>query len=266
MGGGTVGDLSTVAAHLLKRGVKLIHMPTTLLAAVDSSQGGKGALDVHAGRHPVKNAAGVFHYPFECWLGEELFTSLSAAQLREGGIEAWKMVACLDAALWSRYRAAPPPLPQLVRDARRLKADVCEKDPYEQGGLRRVLNFGHTFGHVLESLSGLALAHGDAVGLGIYCALDVGRRVGVTSDPLAREVERGFEEGPGLLGRDGLAKALGRWAAPRLAELLGADKKATRAGELQMVLLAQLGAAVVQAVPAQAWRSLLEAWRSGARP
>ncbi|HEX8538814.1 MAG TPA: 3-dehydroquinate synthase, partial [Cystobacter sp.] len=103
IGGGTIGDVCTMAAHLLKRGVRLVQVPTTLLAAVDSSLGGKGAVDVTVNGRVVKNPVGVFHYADEAWICPELFSSLSEAQLREGAIEAWKMAVCLDGPLFRRY-------------------------------------------------------------------------------------------------------------------------------------------------------------------
>jgi 3-dehydroquinate synthase len=267
IGGGTIGDLCTVAAHLLKRGVRLIHVPTTVLAAVDSSVGGKGA--VHAGVRGgmlVKNAAGVFHYPDECWICPELFETLAPRAHREGATEAWKMVACLAPTWWKAYRREAPELERMIRDARLIKDAVCQADPYELVGPRRVLNFGHTFGHVLESLTKFRVSHGDAVGLGMLCALDVGRALGVTPERVAAEVERGLSEGPRILGRGALAKALGRAQVPAIESLLKADKKAGAAGALRMVLLRQIGDAPIQPVEASTWRPLLRAWREGVRP
>ncbi|MGA9526002.1 MAG: 3-dehydroquinate synthase family protein, partial [Myxococcaceae bacterium] len=204
IGGGTIGDLSTVAAHVHKRGVRLVHVPTTLLAAVDSSVGGKGAVNVG----PVKNGAGVFHYAAESWLCPKVFSTLSEAQLREGAIEAWKMAACLSPESWSAWRSQKPELETLVRASRAMKAEICQRDPYEQAGLRQVLNFGHTFGHVLESVSDFRVRHGDAVGLGMSCALDVGRALGVTPAEVAVEVEEALAAGPGVLGRRALARVM----------------------------------------------------------
>ena len=265
VGGGTLGDLGTVAAHLIKRGVRLIHVPTTLLAAVDSSVGGKGALH-SGGKQPVKNALGVFHYPHECWVCPELFETLAPKQLREGGIEAWKMAASLAEERWLAYRQETPALEQLIRDARAIKARVCEEDPYEQEGIRRVLNFGHTFGHVIESVTHFKVSHGDAVGLGMLCALDVGQALGATSEDLAEEVEEGLDTGAGVLGRQALAKALSAASTGAVEALLGADKKSVKSGELRMVLLRALGQADVLPVPRDTWRQLWPAWRKGVRP
>jgi 3-dehydroquinate synthase len=266
IGGGTIGDVSTVAAHLLKRGVRLVQVPTTLLAAVDSSLGGKGAVDVTVRGRVVKNPVGVFHYAEEAWLCPEFYESLSDTQLREGALEAWKMVASLDAKLFHAYVRRAPALERMVKDARGLKESVCAQDPYEHQGLRRVLNFGHTFGHVLESVSRFELSHGDAVGLGMLCALDVGRALGVTPEDVAWQVEDALHQGPGVLGRERTADLLKAAALKDVTALLSADKKAGSAGELRMVLLTGVGSAEVRDVSADVWRALWPAWTRGVRP
>ncbi len=266
IGGGTLGDLATVGAHLHKRGIRLIQVPTTLLAAVDSSLGGKGALSAGAGRHLVKNAMGVFHYAEETWLCPELFETLSEKQLREGRVEAWKMVATLDAGLWTSYRQKAPSLQKLVTDARGLKSRVCESDPYETTGVRQVLNFGHTFGHVLESVSGFRLSHGDAVGLGMLCALDVGRALRVTDESVAREIETGLFEGAGVLPRRVLGKWLNRQNPNSIETLLLADKKVDKTGRLQMVLVPEVGTHRLEPVERVTWQKLLPSWPRGLRP
>lgn len=217
IGGGTIGDLATVFAHVFKRGVKkLIHLPTTLLAAVDSSVGGKGAINVGG----AKNVLGVFHAADECWLWPEVFTTLSEAQRREGRVEAVKMVVTLDRKTWGEWVWGLPDDAQIIRVARALKNAVVDRDPYELTGERAVLNFGHTFGHVIESLSGFRVRHGEAVGLGILYAIDEGIRRGITPQNLRWEIEAVL---PVKRAR------LQQWLAPKYAarvkELLAADKK-----------------------------------------
>jgi len=260
VGGGTVGDLATVAAHLHRRGTKLLHVPTTVLAAVDSSLGGKGALNLDG----AKNAVGVFHSATATWLCPELFETLTPAQRREGRVEAWKMALTLSAETWEAWTRAAPSDEVAIREGRALKAAVCAEDPYEQHGRRAVLNFGHTFGHVLESLSGYRLRHGDAVGLGMLCALDVGRALAVTPARTARDVEAALLERAEVRGRAELARWMG--GARQVRRLLGADKKAEHPGELRMVLLERPGATRLWPVPAEAWQHLLRAWKSGRRP
>jgi 3-dehydroquinate synthase len=220
IGGGTIGDVATVFAHTFKRGVgKLIHVPTTLLAAVDSSVGGKGAVNV-AG---TKNVLGVFHFADEAWLCPEVFTTLTEAQRREGRIEAWKMVVTLDAKKWKQWSKAAPDDQELITTARALKHALVSKDPFETKGLRVVLNFGHTLGHAIESLSGYRVRHGEAVGLGMLYALDVGVKEGVTPAAVAQEVEQALPLAPGA------RQQLARWLVPSkraaLRALIRADKK-----------------------------------------
>jgi 3-dehydroquinate synthase len=264
VGGGTIGDVCTVAAHLIKRGVTLMQVPTTVLAAVDSSLGGKGALNLGQDREVgVKNALGVFHYARRTWLCPEVLTTLEPAQVREGFTEAWKMAACLDAGTWAAWSSSPPALEQLIREARALKARVCAEDPYELRGTRQVLNFGHTFGHVIESLTRFRVAHGDAVGLGMLCALDVGRAAGVTPEDVARQVETQLHRAPGILPRSRLAKVLAGHKPSDVEELLREDKKTGASGELRMVLLRRVGQWVLQQIQGSVWRKLIPAWKEG---
>ena len=260
VGGGTLGDLGTVAAHLHKRGLRLIHAPSTYLAAVDSSVGGKGALNAAA----AKNLLGVFHYADACWLCPELFTTLSPAQEREGLAEALKMAVCLDAKRFAAFEKAPALSAEAIVSARQCKAKVCAADPYEQTGVRAVLNFGHTLGHVLEAASGFRLRHGEAVGLGMTCALDVGRRASVTAEAVAQRVEFVLER----MGfhRAALAKAMKKVSRAGLQSALAADKKSSSVGELRMVLLTRVGEWEVKPVALREIEALLPAWQQGRRP
>ncbi|HEX8706351.1 MAG TPA: 3-dehydroquinate synthase, partial [Myxococcaceae bacterium] len=126
--------------------------------------------------------------------------------------------------------------------------------------------FGHTFGHVLEGLSRFKLSHGDAVGLGMLCALDVGRSLGVTPEKVAVQVEEALERGPGVLGRNRIAALLRRAALEDVTALLAADKKAGKAGELRMILLPAIGTFEVKDVSETDWRRLWPAWTQGLRP
>jgi 3-dehydroquinate synthase len=217
IGGGTIGDLATVFAQLFKRGVaRLLHVPTTLLAAVDSSVGGKGAVNVGG----TKNVLGVFRGADETWLIPEVFGTLSETQRREGRIEALKMVVTLDARRWALWKERLPGDLEVIRVGRALKEGVVAKDPYETKGLRAVLNFGHTFGHVIESLSHYRVRHGEAVGLGMLYALDEGVRRGVTPRALAAEVEAALP-----VRRAQLEPWLTAEHQQRARQLLRADKK-----------------------------------------
>jgi len=261
IGGGTIGDLSTVLAHMLKRGMRLWHWPTTLLAATDSSVGGKGALNLKG----IKNALGAFHYPEAGLLCLELFETLTAAQRQEGLCEAWKMATCLSERHFEAWAKALPEEEELIRQSREMKARVCEEDAYESSERRAVLNFGHSFGHVLESLSRYRIRHGQAVGMGLWCALDVGRCLGITPPALAREVEETWVRA-GLPGRKALAKALAGASEGEVEVLLLADKKNKTAQSLRMVLLKALGEVQLCEVPTKAWAPLAASWRKGDKP
>lgn len=139
VGGGTVGDVAALAAHMVRRGMPLVHVPTTLLAAVDSSIGGKAAINSPGGG---KNVFGAFHFAGECLLCEEIWTTLSPQQHRDGLVEALKMAVCLDAGLAGRWRSDPPGTREMVTEGRRLKAAARRtEDLFTELGLpgRRLL-------------------------------------------------------------------------------------------------------------------------------
>ncbi len=255
VGGGTVGDVATVVAHLHKRGARLVQVPTTLLSAVDASLGGKGAVNVKG----VKNALGVFHEADEGWLCNELFTTLSNVQRREGWLEAWKMVVALDARLFFSWLRVPPTQDVMIHRARALKAAVCAVDPRERTGARAVLNFGHTFGHVLESLSKYRLSHGDAVGLGMLCALDVGWRLGVTPADVKARVEAALPVMPKARAELGRLFSAHSWR--EVERLLLADKKGAHA----MVLLERPGQWTLTTVPAPVLKAAVASWSARRR-
>jgi 3-dehydroquinate synthase len=239
-----------MVAHLHKRGARLVQVPTTLLSAVDASLGGKGAVNVRG----VKNALGVFHDADEGWICSELFTTLSPVQRREGWLEAWKMVVALDARLFFAWQRSPPTEATMIQKARALKAAVCAVDPRERTGARAVLNFGHTFGHVLESLSKFRLSHGDAVGLGMLCALDVGWRLGVTPADVKARVEAALPLMP--RARAELGKLLAGHSWRELEALLSADKK----GAYSMVLLERPGQWTRATVPVEVLKEAVASW------
>ncbi len=185
-GGGSVTDLGGLAASLWKRGLDVVHVPTTLLAQVDAAIGGKTAVNVSSG----KNLVGTFHQPSAVLADAEVLATLPEHELRSGLGEVAKSALVGGerelVRLEARARAAadrdPEALAALAADAARVKADVVAKDP-EERGLRRVLNLGHTFGHALEHAAGFgALPHGEAVAAGIGLALAASARASVLED------------------------------------------------------------------------------------
>ncbi len=231
-GGGTVGDVAGLAASLALRGVPVVQVPTTLLAAADSALGGKTAVNLPAG----KNLAGTFHHPRLVCVDPRLLSSLSDRDHRSGLAEVVKS-ALLSASFWKRLTPLAeglaareePALAEAVRRSLRVKAGVVSLDPDEALGLRHVLNLGHTVAHALEGASGYRLRHGEAVAWGLLATLRLSAARGFLPGRAAVRIE-GLVRG--LLKPPPLSDAvLRRWPS-----LLGADKKRDRGG-LRDVLL-----------------------------
>jgi 3-dehydroquinate synthase len=178
--------------------------------------------------------------------------------------EALKMVVCLNPAAFTGFEKGAVMSPVVIRQARRLKAAVCAADPYEQTGERTVLNFGHTLGHVVEAASGFRVRHGEAVALGMLCALDVGQRLGVTPQKIATRLEAALD-GLGAHRRR-LRAVVQNVSTTKLRRLLEADKKVDVQGHLRMVLLAKVGAAHVKPVALAEVTALLLRWKKGLPP
>ena len=256
-GGGTVGDAAGLAASLVLRGVPVVQVPTTLLAAADSALGGKTAVNLAAG----KNLAGTFHHPRLVCADTRLLGTLSGRDLRSGLAEVVKS-ALLSASFWRRLpelagplaRREPAALGEAVHRALRVKAEIVAADPDESLGRRHLLNLGHTVAHALESASGYSLRHGEAVAWGLLAALRLSAARGLlpgTTALRAEELCRSLLAPPRLPDR-----VLARWAA-----FLPADKKSDRGG-LRDVLLDAPGRATLERVDAgELVESLLRASR-----
>lgn len=165
VGGGVVGDLSGFAASCYMRGIDFYNIPTTLLAQVDSSVGGKTAVNFGG----VKNIVGAFYQPKKVLIDPDTLETLERRQLMAGLAEAIKMAATSDAELFElieRSTQLKDDLPEIIYRSLLIKSGVVEKDPKENG-LRRILNFGHTVGHAVESANKGALLHGECVALGM---------------------------------------------------------------------------------------------------
>ncbi len=177
VGGGVVGDLSGFVAASYMRGIDFYNIPTTVLSQVDSSIGGKVAINLDH----VKNIVGAFHQPKRVIIDPDVLSTLAQRQLANGLAEAVKMALTSDAELFSLFEADHPlaHIDSIIERSLRIKKDVVEQDEREQG-LRRILNFGHTLGHGIESLAHAhGLYHGECVALGMIpmCAPDVRRRL-----------------------------------------------------------------------------------------
>lgn len=190
-GGGSVGDLAGFAAGCFLRGLEFVQVPTTLLAQVDAAIGGKTGVDLPGG----KNTVGLFHHPAMTVCDTSVLPTLSRGELRSGLVEVIKMAALLDPALLARVEedldallaGDAAVLGPVVAGAAAAKIGVVERDPDERGD-RRLLNFGHTLGHAIETSCAYAgLRHGEAVAYGILFALRLAERRGLEPD-LARRL------------------------------------------------------------------------------
>ncbi len=186
LGGGVVGDLAGFVAATYQRGLPVVQCPTTLLAMVDASIGGKVAVDTPAG----KNLVGAFHPPLAVVADLDVLDTLPARERAQGLAEALKHGVIADAAYWNAVVAALPwpadaaALDALVRGSATIKAAVVARDPLERGE-RAILNFGHTVAHAIERVVAFDMAHGDAVAMGMVVEADVAARLGLCDDAVA---------------------------------------------------------------------------------
>jgi shikimate kinase/3-dehydroquinate synthase len=218
LGGGVIGDLTGFAAATYLRGVPLVQLPTTLLAVVDASVGGKAAVD-----HPRgKNLVGAFKQPALVIADLDALSTLPATELANGLAEVVKAGLIGDAALFEQLEAhGPAPLLWLVERAVRVKVAIVEEDPYERGR-RAALNLGHTFGHALELLSGYSLRHGEGVSIGLAAATRLSAQMGLCDPALVGRVE-------GVLLRLGLPTTYRGHTPAQVCQAMATDKK--RRGE-----------------------------------
>ncbi|MHB0949113.1 MAG: 3-dehydroquinate synthase [Gemmatimonadaceae bacterium] len=241
LGGGVVGDLAGFVAATYMRGVPFIQVPTTLLAMIDASVGGKTAVDTPVG----KNLVGVFHQPAAVVVDPELLVSLPPEQLRAGMAEAIKHGVIADAAYLDAILRALPvvraggeaaveALIPIIARSIEIKTSVVARDERE-AGVRKVLNFGHTLGHAVEVLGEYRILHGRAVAIGMVLEAELGERIGVSAPGTADAVRRAVRAA-------GLPTGIPAGQAPEsLLLATRADKKA-RQGQVEYALPARVGA------------------------
>ncbi len=246
LGGGVAGDLAGLVAATYLRGVPLVQVPTSLLAMVDASIGGKVAVDLPAG----KNLLGAFWQPKSVYVDLNCLRTLPQKHLSNGMAEAVKSGLIADAVLFRLIELKGEEclgrdlktLRQVIRRSLKVKAGAVELDERETSGLRKILNYGHTFGHGLEALSGYRLLHGGAIALGMRAAGKISTELGYLSEADAARQDQilarlGFPaRAPGFL-----RKILNRKSG--LEEFFGylsRDKK-VKSGRVEMVLLEGIG-------------------------
>jgi 3-dehydroquinate synthase len=236
LGGGVVGDVAGFVAATYLRGVRLVHCPTTLLAMVDASLGGKTGVDLPQG----KNLVGAFKQPEAVVADVLALGTLPLAEVAAGMAEVVKHGLLSGPELLDELAAPawlPPPPPtlrqRLVARAIAVKRDVVEEDPYEQGR-RATLNLGHTFAHAVEQVSNYQVRHGEAVAIGLVAAAHLSAALGYAPPALQEEIER-------LLRRLTLPVRIPAGLPPEaLLAAMGRDKKRA-AGRLRFVLIAGPG-------------------------
>jgi 3-dehydroquinate synthase len=235
VGGGVVGDLAGFVAATYMRGVPFVQVPTTLLAMIDASVGGKTGVDTAAG----KNLVGAFHQPALVVVDPRTLATLPANHFRAGLAEALKHGVIADSAYFERIAGAREStarderaLTGLIAESVQIKASVVARDERE-GGLRKVLNFGHTIGHAIESVSNYALLHGEAVAIGMALESDLAENIGVAKAGTANAVRDALTS----IGLPSTFPALDRDAVLAATK---SDKKA-RAGRVEYALPAHIG-------------------------
>lgn len=241
LGGGVVGDIAGFAAASYQRGIAFVQLPTTLLAQVDSSVGGKTGVNHPGG----KNLIGAFHQPAAVITDTDTLSTLPDRELRAGLAEIVKsaLIADADFFAWLEGHVAAlagrdaPALERAIRRACEIKAAIVAEDEREQGP-RALLNLGHSFGHALETGAGYGrLLHGEAVAMGLVLAADFAARTGRLPPADAERVRA-------LVLRAGLPADPPRIGSEQMLELMGMDKKVA-GGRLRLVLPTAIGRAIV---------------------
>jgi len=237
VGGGVVGDVAGFAAASYLRGVRLVQIPTTLVAQVDSSVGGKTGVNLPEG----KNLVGAFYPPDAVIADMDMLGTLPHREYRSGLYEVIKYGAIADAGLFGYLernmlgllRRDAAALEHVIYRCIRIKAHIVERDERESG-LRETLNFGHTFGHALEAITEYRrFLHGEAIGWGTFAATMLGAATGCIGDADAARIMR-------LVASVGPLPSMGKIEATRLRRILAGDKK-TRIGEVRWVLPRAIG-------------------------
>jgi 3-dehydroquinate synthase len=257
LGGGVIGDMTGFVAATLLRGVPFIQMPTTLLAMVDASVGGKTGVNHPAG----KNLIGAFHQPIAVLIDPEVLCTLPKRELRGGLAECIKHEIIRDADGFDRLEREIGKaialdvdyLADLVAHNVAIKAKVVEADPFEKGE-RAHLNFGHTFGHAIESVSHYEYSHGESVALGMVAAARAGAQLKMIDDASRQRIEQ-------LIKASGLPVGGMKVDPSDVVNAMAFDKK-VKSGKVRFVLPDRIGHVVIRDdVPESVVRSAVESLR-----
>lgn len=249
LGGGVVGDLSGFIASIYKRGIPYIQIPTTLLAQVDSSIGGKTGIDLLKG----KNLVGTFYQPRLVLSDVKFLKSLDPRQIRSGFAEVIKYGIIKDKQLFSylekKYKdiltKKPYALEYIVKCCSLIKANIVQQDEREEKGIRTILNFGHTIGHAIEAASNYKMySHGEAIALGMLVATDISRVLNLINLSVSQRIEN-------LIGKAGLPTSIRRVSLQNIINAHYHDKKFIGAKN-RFVLINDIGKTkIVEDIPSK---------------
>lgn len=246
LGGGVVGDLTGFAAATYLRGIKVIQVPTTVLAVVDSSIGGKTAINLPAG----KNLAGAFHQPALIWRDVTMLESLPADTYLNGMAEVIKYGVLADADLWSlllNYANVQNNMPEIIDRCVSIKNRIVAEDEFDTG-TRQLLNFGHTIGHAIERASDFAVSHGFAVAKGMAAIADISARQGWCSRECAQEIIQ-------LLENYGFDLSID-YSMDELYNIMLSDKK-RKGGVIDLVVPERIGKCVLKRLTTEELKGIL---------
>ncbi len=245
LGGGVVGDVAGFASAVYMRGIDIVQVPTTLLAQVDSSVGGKTGVDLPSG----KNLAGAFHQPLFVIADVSVLSSLSEREFLNGMAEAIKHGIILDPNYLNFMeknrdgilKRDKDLLLKIVKRSVQIKASVVEKDEKEKSGLRAFLNFGHTVGHAIESaMNYRGIKHGEAIAAGAVIAAGISKQAGLCSEETKNRINKVFSEYK-------LIKPLRNLKNSQIISRLSADKKAKN-GKIIFVLTKEIGCVILKEI------------------
>ena len=251
LGGGVTGDMAGFAAGCYLRGIRYVQLPTTLLSAVDSSVGGKTAVDLT----PGKNLAGLFHQPSLVLCDTNSFATLSSDEFANGAAEAIKTGILDDEKLFSLFESGDvrANIAEIVTQCVAFKARIVEADETETG-IRKTLNLGHTAGHAIERCSDYTIPHGHAVAIGLAIIARASEQLGWATTPIARRIEA-------ALARNGLPTTT-TFSPEALASAALSDKKRA-GGKITLVVPKRIGDCALVDIPVEQLADIFRAGMEG---